>query len=242
MSFSLSLTIKNLLKQAAEKVDASRIQGVLPVECMPPASLERIKTVPDDTARYALTPDIVQNGDTVKVTSTEKMYFVKDQTRLDTEDGYEEYSAGFATKARLAENSEKFGGLTLAEIREELGSKVREIIRPEENSTAEQVFDTTSEQTETRSVKLPGGLMVCRFSVQPNTSIWIDDILGIDPDTKFHEIIALDYKLLVQDRLKDNAWINSEGVGTIGFRAGDGKHIYILNSDRKTNTFLVMVR
>ena len=79
MSLSLSMTIKNLIKKVNGKIDASQIEGVLPVEVMPPAALERIKVVADDAARFALTAEEAQNGDSVKVIATEKMYYVKYQ-------------------------------------------------------------------------------------------------------------------------------------------------------------------
>lgn len=50
--------------------------------------------VTDDTARYALTTDTVQNGDTVKVTSSGYMYFVIDEGNLDSDAGYAIYTAG----------------------------------------------------------------------------------------------------------------------------------------------------
>jgi hypothetical protein len=56
-------------------------------------------TVVDDTARFALTTSDVQLGDTVKVTSTNKMYLVIDASHLDSESGYQVYVAGRAAEA-----------------------------------------------------------------------------------------------------------------------------------------------
>lgn len=53
--------------------------------------------VADDTARFALTTATVQSGDTVKVTSTGKMYLIKDESKLNSEDGYEPYTASQAS-------------------------------------------------------------------------------------------------------------------------------------------------
>ena len=57
--------------------------------------------VADDAARFALTTATVQTGDTVKVTTSPSgnglMYFVVDDTKLSTEDGYEIYTAGSST-------------------------------------------------------------------------------------------------------------------------------------------------
>ena len=78
-------------------LDASKLTGTIAIERLPHGALERLVIVADDTERYALTTDDVQLGDTVKVTATGLMYFVKDQTKLSTADGYEVYTAGAAT-------------------------------------------------------------------------------------------------------------------------------------------------
>ena len=73
--------------------------GVIPLNQIPPAAIEREVPVQDDTARFALTTDDVQLGDTVKVISTNKMYLVIDTEHLDTEAGYNVYVAGRAAEA-----------------------------------------------------------------------------------------------------------------------------------------------
>lgn len=78
-------------------LDATKLSGQVPIASIPPAALERLVIVADDTARLALTNSTVQNGDTVKVTATGKMYFVKDDSKLSTEDGYEQYTASAAS-------------------------------------------------------------------------------------------------------------------------------------------------
>lgn len=79
-------------------VDASKItSGTIDIARLPKGALERCVIVTDDTARFALTTDSVQIGDTVKVTATNKMYFVIDDTKLNTEAGYTVYTAGTAT-------------------------------------------------------------------------------------------------------------------------------------------------
>ena len=69
-------------------------------------NLENPKVESGSSGRYTILADsIVWNknvseckpGDTVKVTSTGKMYFVVDDTKLDEEAGYEIYTAGSAT-------------------------------------------------------------------------------------------------------------------------------------------------
>lgn len=78
------------------QLNASKISGTIPIENLPASAVERVVVVADDTARFALTVDTVQVGDTVKVLSTKKMYFVKDDSQLSTEAGYEEYAVGEA--------------------------------------------------------------------------------------------------------------------------------------------------
>lgn len=78
--------------------DASKIaSGTISIDRLPKAALERLVVVADDTARFALTTATVQSGDTVKVTSTGKMYLIKDESKLNSEDGYEPYTAGQAS-------------------------------------------------------------------------------------------------------------------------------------------------
>lgn len=78
-------------------VNASAIQGTIDISHLPAGALERCVIVKDDTARLALTTANVQTGDTVKVTASGKMYFVVDDSKLNSEDGYEVYTAGSAT-------------------------------------------------------------------------------------------------------------------------------------------------
>ena len=73
---------------------ASLIDGVIDISHLPSTVIERMSTVVDDTARFTLTTDTVQNGDSVKVISTGKVYMVVDDTKLDSEDGYSEYAVG----------------------------------------------------------------------------------------------------------------------------------------------------
>lgn len=82
-------------------LDASKItSGIISIDRLPQGALERCVVVKDDDARFALTTANVQKGDTVKVTSGTnggKMFFVVDDTKLNTEEGYEVYTAGTAT-------------------------------------------------------------------------------------------------------------------------------------------------
>lgn len=89
----------------ANSVDAANINGVIPISKIPQGALERVVTVPDDTARFKLTTSQVQLGDTVKVTSTGRMYIVIDESKLTIADGYMEYAAGHAATADSATNA-----------------------------------------------------------------------------------------------------------------------------------------
>jgi hypothetical protein len=78
--------------------DASKIaSGTISIDRLPKAALERLVVVANDTARFALTTATAQSGDTVKVTSTGKMYLIKNESKLNSEDGYEPYTASQAS-------------------------------------------------------------------------------------------------------------------------------------------------
>ena len=87
------------------KIAASRVDGVLSIENIPAAAVERLSIVVDNDALLALTDKDVQNGDSVKVTKykatvndTEHMalFFVKNSKALGTMDAFEEYTVGSA--------------------------------------------------------------------------------------------------------------------------------------------------
>lgn len=92
--FGSNVTISTTLAN----FDASKItSGTINIDRLPKAALERMVVVADDTARFKLTTATAQVGDTVKVTATNKMYLVKDDSKLNTEAGYEPYTAGQAS-------------------------------------------------------------------------------------------------------------------------------------------------
>lgn len=78
-------------------LDASKLTGTIDIERLPQGALERCVIVENDSDRFALTTGSVQRGDTVKVVTTKSMYFVIDDTKLNSEAGYEVYTAGSAT-------------------------------------------------------------------------------------------------------------------------------------------------
>lgn len=92
--FGSNVTISTTLAN----FDASKItSGIIDIDRLPKAALERMVVVADDTARFKLTTATAQVGDTVKVTATNKMYLVKDDSKLNTEAGYEPYTASSAS-------------------------------------------------------------------------------------------------------------------------------------------------
>lgn len=92
--FGSNVTISTTLAN----FDASKIaSGTISIDRLPKAALERLIVVADDTDRFALTTATAQSGDTVKVTSTGKMYLIKDESKLNSEDGYEPYTASQAS-------------------------------------------------------------------------------------------------------------------------------------------------
>lgn len=80
-----------------QNIDAGKItSGTISIDRLPKGALERLTVVANAAARKALTTATVQNGDTVKETDTGLMYYVKDETRLSTDAGWEVYTAGSA--------------------------------------------------------------------------------------------------------------------------------------------------
>ena len=86
------------------QVDASVVTtGTLPLSVLPQGALERLVKVADEEARFALTTDDVQLGDSVLQIDTDTMYIVIDTAHLNSAAGYEEYAAGTAVLAETAE-------------------------------------------------------------------------------------------------------------------------------------------
>ena len=87
---------KSISELGLDNASSLFTKGTIPVARLPKGALERLHVVADDTARFKLTIEEVQNGDTVKVTATSKMYYVVDDSKLSSKDGYEVYMAGEA--------------------------------------------------------------------------------------------------------------------------------------------------
>lgn len=85
------------------QVDASIVsKGTLPLSVIPQAALERLVKVSNQAARYKLTTNDVQLGDSVLQTDTNVMYIVVDTANLANANGYQEYKAGSAASAETA--------------------------------------------------------------------------------------------------------------------------------------------
>lgn len=96
--------------------DASKItSGTISIDRLPKGALERLVIVANQTARFALTTNDVQEGDTVKQTDTGIMYFVVDSTKLNSEAGYSIYTAGAATSVPWSGVTNKPNILSLGE-------------------------------------------------------------------------------------------------------------------------------
>lgn len=81
----------------SSSLNASKLTGTIDIARLPQGALERVITVADQTARFALTTSSVQLGDTVKQLDTGVMYVVVNESKLNSNDGYLEYTAGSAS-------------------------------------------------------------------------------------------------------------------------------------------------
>ena len=82
---------------SVSSVDGTKITGIIPLASIPKGAQERFIPVTDDDARLALTEDIAQDGDVIKVESTGIMYYVVDSTKFGTEDAFSVFTAGAAS-------------------------------------------------------------------------------------------------------------------------------------------------
>ena len=88
------------------QIDATTLTGLVPMASIPQGAMERLIKVENEAARFALTADEVQLGDSVLQLDTEVMYVVVDVDELDNAAGYQEYKAGTAVLADTAERVE----------------------------------------------------------------------------------------------------------------------------------------
>ena len=78
-------------------LDAAKLTGTIDIARLPQGALDRLVKVTDDTARFKLTTKDVQLGDTVQTLDNKKMYYVVDESKLSSADGYAPYTADTAT-------------------------------------------------------------------------------------------------------------------------------------------------
>lgn len=90
------------LQSEIKAIDAAWItSGVISIDRLPSAVIERMYIAAKETDLASLTTEQVQNGDTVKVAETGNMYYVVDDTKLGTADymqGLSQYTAGIASQ------------------------------------------------------------------------------------------------------------------------------------------------
>lgn len=165
-------------------VDASKLTGMIDIARLPQGALERCVVVADDAARLALTTTSVQTGDTVKVTSTGKMYFVVDDSKLSSEAGYEVYTAGTATSVPWSGVTGKPSSYT-PETHSHTKSQITDFPTALKNPTALTVqFNGTTQQTydgataQTLNITPAGIGALTNADVTAITNAEIDSILA----------------------------------------------------------------
>lgn len=104
-----------------DKIDARAVsEGTLPINVIPHGALERLVKVKDQAARFGLTTEGddehegVQLGDSVLQIDTGVMYIVVNEKKLNSDDGYQKYTAGTALSASEAEYAKRAGSATTA--------------------------------------------------------------------------------------------------------------------------------
>ena len=147
------------------KINASMLDGVINEANLPKTAVATLKVVENQRARFALTKEDVQNGDVVKQADTNTLYFVKDDTQLNNENGYEPYSSGVASAVAWSGITDKpttLGGygitdaMTTAQITEELAKK-QPVGNYVTNETLESTYVTNDNLTSALSTKQPVG-------------------------------------------------------------------------------------
>ena len=161
---------------ASERIpglDASKItSGTISIDRLPAGALERLVTVKDQKAMYALTTDTVQLGDTVKRLDTGTMYIVVDTANLSNSKGYMEYTAGSASSVPWSGVTGKPGTFTpsahthtIAEITDIANANVNSAKTATSATTATKLGSTTVGSS-TKGIYLNGGTpTACSYSL-----------------------------------------------------------------------------
>lgn len=95
----------NLVIPSVRASNIAANSGTIPISVIPQGALDKLVHVADETARFALTTDSVQTGDTVMQDDTGVMYIVINEDKLSSDDGYQEYKAATAMKALEADKA-----------------------------------------------------------------------------------------------------------------------------------------
>lgn len=161
---------------ASERIpglDASKItSGTISIDRLPAGALERLVTVKDQKAMYALTTDTVQLGDTVKRLDTGTMYIVVDTANLSNSKGYMEYTAGSASSVPWSGVTGKPGTFTpsahthtIAEITDIANANVNSAKTATSATTATKLGSATVGSS-TKGIYLNGGTpTACSYSL-----------------------------------------------------------------------------
>nr|DAL50569.1 MAG TPA_asm: hypothetical protein [Caudoviricetes sp.] len=154
-------------------LDASKItSGTISIDRLPAGALERLVTVKDQTAMYALTTATVQLGDTVKRLDTGTMYIVVDTANLSNSKGYMEYTAGSASSVPWSGVTGKPGTFTpsahthtIAEITDIANANVNSAKTATSATTATKLGSATVGSS-TKGIYLNGGTpTACSYSL-----------------------------------------------------------------------------
>ena len=131
-----TIAVINEENNTIESIDGEKICNSVSEDCLPKSVFTKCIVVLNDAERFALTSASVQSGDTVKVISSNKMYFVKDTSHLNIEDGYEEYTVGTAANVSWSGITDKPEILTKDETENAIRNMENDIDNIEECVTS----------------------------------------------------------------------------------------------------------
>lgn len=174
----------NNIKVNLTQIDGSTITiGTIPLSVLPHGALDKLYSVPNEEARYKLTINEVQTGDTVQQTDSGELYLVVDDTQLDKPEGYVKYTAGIATQAKALTPG--------ATIQTDLSSEEAELFTGDTNIQPgiTGVLDYTHGGTGLDSLGEEGQVL----TVQEDEIVWADGVNFIEQDelnTLYENIIS----------------------------------------------------
>lgn len=125
------------------QIDANKIVGTIDISNMPAAAIERLVIVANQAGRFALNTIIIQNGDTVKQNDTGELYYVKDDTQLNSEAGYEPYSTGIAAACPWTGITNKpttISGFGITDLAESVGNITFDVLKYKQAQATVQTF------------------------------------------------------------------------------------------------------